>query len=1071
VVKQFYRNLRLLLLMICLILFWGFSSYQILPRQEDPELVSRIAVVSTRFPGASAQRVEALVTEIIEEEISEIEEIKTIESDSLAGISTIQIELQDAVKKAETIWSQVRDELADAIPQLPEGALEPELQEVDIRAYAMIAALTWEGESNSLTNSAPASDALTPSSSANYAILHRFAEELEDQLRAVNGTEQVDLFGDPEEEIVVETSSAELAAIGLNVQQLSQQIRLSDAKVSAGQLRSQGKNLSIEVESELDSLERVRQMPIQSSNQGQFTRLGDIAQVTKGIIEPPSDAALVQGKPAIAVGVLMKSGGRIDQWAGAVREQVAAFREQLPPGIGLELIFDQSQYVEARLNGLIANLLIGGLLVIGVTVFAMGWQSSLIIGSALPLTTLMVLGLMRVFALPLQQMSVTGLIIALGLLIDNAIVMVDEVQARLHQGVKPETAVIQSTKYLRVPLLASTLTTILAFMPIALLPGPAGEFVGSIAITVILALLSSLLLSLTVIPALAGRLYRRSTESSESTIEQTSQRQSHSIFPLLKSWWQKGFSSPRLTRIYRRSLDGVIKRPIWGVLIALTLPLLGFFQAGTLQEQFFPSVDRDQFQIEFELPAQTSIDKTYSEVATARELLLQHPEVVGVHWFVGESAPKFFYNITGNRENAANYGQALVQLNSPQKSRQLIRKLQRELDEAFPEAQILVRQLEQGPPFEAPIEMRLYGPDLERLRELGNQVRATLAQVPDVVHTRADLSEALPKLGLRLNEEEARLAGLDHTAIAQQLDANLEGAVGGSILEATEELPVRVRLSNAKRGNLEQIASVNLLPGTAAVSDGSQFRPLSALGNFALVPELAKISRRNQQRVNTVQGFITAGVLPAKVLTDFQQQLESSGFDLPPGYSFEFGGESAERNEAVGNLMATVGLLVVLMIATLVLSLASFRLAGIILVVAVCSVGLALAALWLFDSPLGFMAIVGTMGLVGIAINDSIVVLVALQEDPLARQGNRQAVREVVVHATRHVLTTTITTMAGFVPLLLEGGEFWRPLAIAIAGGIGGSTLLALYLAPSAYLLLMGKKKKAQMQLKYISSH
>ena len=297
---------------------------------------------------------------------------------------------------------------------------------------------------------------------------------------------------------------------------------------------------------------------------------------------------------------------------------------------------------------------------------------------------------------------------------------------------------------------------------------------------------------------------------------------------------------------------------------------------------------------------------------------------------------------------------------------------------------------------------------------------------PEVVHSSASLAEALPKLAIQVDEEQARLAGLDHTAVAQQLDAALEGATGGSVLEATEELPVRVRVSNLRRGQISEIAALDLLPTGLPANEREQI-PLSSLARVVLQPEVSVIPHYNMLRMNEVQAYITAGVLPAGVLADFQARLAASDFEMPAGYSFEIGGEASKRDEAIGNLMSSVSVLLVLMVATLVLSFGSFRMAGLIGAVAVLSVGLSLGALALFGFPFGFMGIVGTMGLIGVAINDSIVVLAALREDPQASQGNPAAVRDVVVRSTRHVLSTTLTTVAGFLPLILGGGGFWPP--------------------------------------------
>ena len=1025
----FYRNPRLLVLTVSLIIVAGLSSYVVMPRMEDPLLTERAANINTFFPGADAERVESLVTEKLEEELREIDEIKEMRSSSRSGVSTIAIELRDDIYEVDSVWSRIRDKLDDATPQLSAGVSDPEFDQLDIKAYALIVALKWEAGGR-----------------PNHAILRRLAEDLEDALKAIRGTEEVETFGDPDEEMRVEIFPERLAALGLSAADIARTVRASDAKVAAGQLRSNRGDLLLEVDGELDTIARIESIPIRFAADGQFVQLRDVATVRKGIVDPPTSLAIVDGERAVALGVLVRSDQRIDHWSLAVNQTLSEFEELLPRGVGLSVVFEQNKYVATRLSGLLFNLLLGGLAVVGVILLVMGWRSALIVASALPLSALMVLTGMRMLDIPIHQMSVTGLIVALGLLIDNAIVMVDEVTHRLRGGAAAADAVASSVKHLAVPLAGSTLTTMLAFGPIALMPGPAGEFVGSIAVSVILAVGSSLLLAMTIVPAFTALADRAALRLSGAAGGPSG---------WLRGWLRDGFSHPRLAAAYRATLDRIFRRPLWGILLGVTLPVLGFIQARHLPEQFFPPADRDQIQVELELPPQASLAETLRTVEQARELMLAHPQVDRVHWFLGESAPTFYYNVIPRRKSTPRYAQALVQLNESDGSRQVIHELQRELDADMPTARTLVRQLEQGPPFDAPVEVRLYGPDLEQLRELGDEVRSILAETPDVIHTRAELSEALPKLELAVDEEQARLTGLDRVAIASQLDAALEGSIGGSVLEATEELPVRVRVSGDERAELARIASLDLLPPDAQRRNSYAGIPLSALAEIDLLPELTAIPRFNGRRMNEVQAYITAGVLPAEVLSRFEERLEKSDFAMPPGYSFEFGGEAAKRDEAIGNLMASVSVLLVLMVATLVLSFRSFRIAAIIGSVAAMSVGLGLGALWVFGYPFGFMAIVGTMGLIGVAINDAIVVLAALREDPQARAGEPAAVREVVIRSTRHIVATSLTTMAGFTPLVLGGGGFWPPLAIAIAGGVGGATILALYYVPAAYVLVM----------------
>lgn len=1016
----FYRNRRLLILLIALITVAGLSSFYVLPRMEDPVLTKRSALVQTRFPGADATRVESLVSEKIEEELREIDEIKELRSISRSGMSTITIDLRDDVYEVDEVWSRIRDKIDDARVEFPAGAQEPDFEEMDVKAYALIVALVWD-------NPSP----------VNYAVLRRSAKQLEDRLRAISGTEDIDTFGDPDEEILVEIQPDRVAALGLSVEEIARQVEASDAKLTAGLLRGQKSDLLIDVDSELDSLARIANTPVQFGAEGHSVQLGDIATIRKGVAQPLSSLVIADGKPAVTLGMFVRDSMRIDHWSQAAKTAIREFEQTLADDVQIQTLFDQNRYVEARLSGLVWNLLFGGLAVVVVIVFMMGWRNALVIGTALPLSAFMVLAGLRLLEIPIHQMSVTGLIIALGLLIDNAIVVVDEVRAKLHARMASEDAVISTVRHLAVPLLGSTLTTALAFAPIALMPGPAGEFVGSIAISVILAICSSFFLAMTVIPAIAA-LFADPDEDPETG-----------------HWWQVGFSHQGMRNAYQRSLDFLFSKPLLGVALGCVLPISGFIVASSLPEQFFPPADRDQVNIELELNAHASLAETKATIETIRQVVLAHPQVKGIEWFLGESAPQFYYNIIAKRENASNFAQALVQLKSAHGGRQLIHELQRELDQKVPHSRVLVRQLEQGPPFDAPIEVRLFGPDLHQLSQSGDELRTILSGTPDVLHHKAELADPLPKLTLKIDEEQARLAGLDHAEISNQLNAALEGALGGSILEETEELPVRIRVPQDRRGSLSQIASLQLISNRKTEDGQAQYVPLTAIADVKMSSEVAAISHFNGERMNEVQAYIKAGVLPAKVLADFQTKLKQSGFTLPPGYRLEWGGEASKRDDAVGNLMANVGVLMVLMVATLVLSFSSFRVAGLVGIVGILSIGLGLGMLWLFGFPFGFMAIVGSMGLAGVAINDAIVVLAELRANPRASQGDRVVVRDVVLRSTRHVVATSLTTVAGFIPLVLAGGGFWPPLAITIAGGVGGATLLALYFIPSAYLIVM----------------
>ncbi len=502
--------------------------------------------------------------------------------------------------------------------------------------------------------------------------------------------------------------------------------------------------------------------------------------------------------------------------------------------------------------------------------------------------------------------------------------------------------------------------------------------------------------------------------------------------PRWRRFVRRGFVSERLAAVYDRTLKSIFAQPILGIALGISLPLIGFWAATQLSEQFFPPSDRDQFQIEVELSSQASLAQTKRIAREIREIVLERTEVKSVDWVLGESVPTFYYNVIPRREGTPNYAQAIVQSKLATTPDSLIRELQLTLDREFPQARVLVRLLEQGPPFDAPIEIRIAGPDRDELKQLATTVRNELAAMPGVSHTRSDVSETIPKVRLIVDEEEARQVGLTPTDIAAQLQSTLEGATGGSLLEATEELQVRVRFANDDRSQLERISSMNL-------QTGSRLVPLTAVAKVSLKPEPAVLTRLNGQRIHEVQGYTQAGVLPGPIVQKISGTLSNSA--LPDGYEITFGGEAEQRDSAVGKLLANFGILGVLMVATLVLSFGSFRMAAIIGLVAGLSLGLGMLALWIFEFPFGFMAIIGSMGLMGVAVNDAIVVMAGIQGDELARAGDRDAIRHVVNHATRHIVATSLTSVAGFAPLAMGGGEFWPPLAIAISGGVAGATL------------------------------
>lgn len=1017
-----FRQPRLIALALLVVIAAGLSSLLAIGRQEDPTITNLFATVTTVFPGAGPARVEALVTSEIEDVLREVAEVDVITSASSTGISIVSVELGVTVHndRIEEVWAEIRDDLAELSPTLPADALEPEFETGGGSAYASIVAISSERANISPT------------------IAARYARDLAQELRNIPGTDAVDLFGIPEDEVLVRLDPVATAALGLSASDVSQAIAQADAKGQAGRVRGTGTDFLINIDGEVEALDRLSQIVVRQGSDGSVAYLDQIAQITRGPRLPVAESALYNGQPAILLGAKLEEGLQVDVWAGFVREAVDSYRTTMPGGLALDLTFDQSGYTSDRLMEVGTNMAIGVGLVVGVLLLTLGLRSAMIVALILPVVTLATLATMNFIGLAIHQMSVTGLIVALGLLVDAGIVMTDEVGQRLAKGMARVQAVRQSVRRLFAPLLASTITTALSFTPLILLPGPAGDFVGSIAIAVVIMLCWSFIVAITLTPAIAGHLLPANGKRGG----------------LGGGWIAAGFKA---------SLRWAVANPVRSVALSLVLPVMGFLSLPTLSPQFFPGVDRDQFYVEIDLPPGSAITATQETVIRIDEQLRTDDRIEQIMWVVGRSAPAFYYNIVGARENAPGHAQALITTASAEATEAMLPELQRNLATLAPEAEVLVRGLVQGPPVAAPVEIRLVGENLHTLRELGDEAQQIMASVDSVLVARGTIGPGAPKAIIDIDEAQARLIGLDLGGIARQLQASLEGVTGGSMVEGAEELPIRVRLGDASRSDLQAIRDLPiLLPNAAGRSAQGLWpaMPLSAISTIRLEPSASTITRRNGERANTVQGFILRGVLPEEALMEVQAALDEAGFALPAGYRMELGGDSDARASTLGDLLASLGLIITLTIAAIALTFNAFRLTAIALVVCGLSAGLSMLALAIFQYPFGINAIIGVIGSIGVSVNAAIIILTGLQANEGAMRGDKAAMVDVLMGSSRHIVSTTITTFGGFLPLILAGGGFWPPFAMSVAGGVLLSTVVSFYFTPPMFVLAYARQAR-----------
>ncbi|SEF85274.1 efflux RND transporter permease subunit [Vibrio hangzhouensis] len=1006
-------NTRLLVLMTALLIVSGLAAFSSLPRAEDPIISNRFANVTTSFPGASAERVETLVTEVVENKLRELSEVKLLTSTSRPGVSIVTIELMDDITEPDPIWSKARDKLSDLIPVLPSGTASPDLDSDHTYAFTVITSLTWNGPGEA--------DILT---------LGRYAKELAKRMRTLSGTEFVDEYGMPEEEIQVNLRTTDTAAFGRSSLNIGDSLSGADAKNSAGQLVNRFSRFGLEIESELDSIERIKQVPLAADNNGHIIRLEDIANVVRSPKTPQSEMAIIDGSPGVIVAARMVPNLRVDQWTARAVTVIERFERDLPSNIKVSILFDQQGYTTTRLSELGKSLLIGFTLILIVLFVTLGVRAAILVAISLPLTSMFTLAMMKMTGIPINQMSVTGLIVALGIMVDNAVVMVDTIQSYRLKGQARLEATFNALSHLWVPLLGSTLTTILAFAPIILMPGATGEFVGAIAITVSFSLIGSYLLSHTVIAGFATKILPSHTSGDH--------------------WYNTGLRIPLITAGFARSVRWAIKHPSLSLALVLAVPVTGYWSMSQLTEQFFPPSDRDMFEVQVFLPPQASIYATRASASKVDGVIRSYQGVERVDWLVGANFPSFYYNLQATQNNAPYFAQAMVKMESFQHANDIIPDLQDTLNRQIPSAQILVRKLEQGPPFKAPIELRVYGENLDVLKSIGEDIRLILANTSHVTHTRETLQPGTPKVWLKVDEDTAKLNGISLNQFANLLQATLVGRETGSVTEGSESIPIRVRVANEERENLSHLGNLRLPIRSEVYTTGVS---VSTLADLELTTSRGAITRRNGERVNTIEGYIQAGVLPQTVLNEFKQRLEK--YTLPAGYHIDFGGESAERDRSVNQLISNISVVIVLMILVVVMSFNSFRLSTIIFMVAGLAGGLGLLSVWIFNYPFGFTVIIAMLGIMGLAINAAIVILAELRLDNKAAAGDIDASVDAVMSCTRHITSTTVTTVGGFLPLIIAGGGFWPPFAVAIAGGTVLTTLLSFYFVPVVFRMMV----------------
>ena len=1006
---------RILFLTLAFILLSGISSVSTLPIQENPELAERWATVTISYPGATPERIETQIVDNLENKLREIVEIdiEDLESIITQGFSETIVELQQSVPPAliEEVWSKVQNKIDQIEKPIGTTMLLERSSGPPITVEYII---DWKGEGDEP-----------------IIMMSRLAQQLQKKLSSVPGTEKTAIYGEAEEEIVVEVDSAKMSSLGLTYQDISSAIRSYDNKKPIGVASDDYSEFLIRLKDNITSPQKIGEIPVKVINQSEIIRLQDIAEVSMQPANPIEDIFLYNGRRVISVSATGSFAQRVYDYVKNAEEQVDDMRQSLPEEFHIEQIYDESIYVSSKFGELIKSFSLASFFVLSLSFFFLGVRPGIIVTAILPFSVSLVLLGCRLIDLPLHQTSITGIIIALGLLIDNGIIVVEDYKYRRSLGLPIKESINQTLVNISTPLLAATATTVFAFMPIVTGEGSSTEFVGGLALTVIMSIISSLLLALIMVPVLMSYMERIPFFANINVHEE-------------------GYKNEKILKKYRQFLTWAFDVPRRALLISISLPVLGFLLFGSIPKDFFPTNDRDMFRIHLELPTNSSSIKTLERVKLLRQQVIDSNliELDRDYWFIGRWMPRVLMNIVGGEEKTGsnNHAQAVFFAkdyyemidNLPELSKMLVAK--------NPDLILFVDSFQSGPPVFSDIQYSIIGDDENVLRALGSELELIINNAPDVSHTKSLDGYSNTNIEFEFNSSNISLSGKNTELLVDELYAENNGIIVSSMLDSNKELPIRVK---GIRSSSDIIGDTNYL--SIPSQNGIDF--IGNYGEARINKTSSYVTRRNSQRVNHVEGWIWTGTLPHRTELYLEENFKEFERRLPPGYSILVGGEANSRGESQSQIFSSAIIYILLITIGLVFALNSFRQTAVILSVAIFSIGLSFLGLKIGQQNYGFIGTIGALGLIGLSINDSIIVLSHIKEKANQIAMKKADLIEVVIRSTRHIITTSLTTLGGFMPLIFAS-IFFRPLAWGMSIGVLGATMTALLYIPAMFIWL-----------------
>lgn len=1007
------NNSRTALVIFLVVLMSGVFTYLNIGNREYPAITIRSGIVMTQYPGRTSLQVEQEITEPLEQAIRQIPQVHEVRSTSKPGLSIITVEIDEQYFQMEDIWTDLRNKVASV--RLPDGAGKPSVNDDFGDEFPYIYALTGKD--------------FTPAELKDYGDLVR------DRLLALDGVGKVEFHGDQREEIYLEFSSSELAAYGLSPQQAAGVLNSQNAVVDSGTTDYGTERLQIITLGEFESLEELKDFPLMRSGDSSSVKVSDMFNVVRTYHEPASSYSHFNGERVLCIAVSMKEGGVVTAIGEEITQELARIQQELPYGVEIETMFYQPVYVSASINAFIVNLVQAFLCVLVIMFVFSGFRLALLVGVLVPSAILLCFSCMPLLEVELEMMSIAALIIALGILVDNAVVVCEQILNRLNNGMEKKKAVVESVQGLIIPLLAGSGTTIAAFGIIAMAQGATAEFTFSLFAVVALTLLGSWVLSITIIPFFAY----------------------HFLKPLKKETFV-GRILNWITKPYEKFLRLSLKLRWTFPILIFAMTVVAMWGMKSVPNIFFPPNERGQFIVDFELPLGTNLQETETRVSEFEDWLLteKKDQVKSVSSWIGNGGPRWYLSLSPEQASL-NYAffSILTTSEDPVEVKQLIAEVEELAVTRFPEVRVSAKSLESGPAVGDPIQLKIRGEDIATLYEIRDELLTHMRATPGSTGVRDSWGAWTKQVTVDPDPVRLSRLGLDTSSLGQAISLQYQGLTATSFRDGEKTIPVTLRSREDYRGSLEDLKDLPVFGAIGGVV------PLSQAADLSVDFQPGSIRRWNTIRELTLK-CRAEGRFSSEVLADLKpkvmEYLESDAF--PNGYSVEWAGEQAESEESQKKLAAGAPIPIAILSLILIAQFNSLRSFGIIMLTIPPMLIGVVPGLILTGSSFGFMTLLGLIALMGIVVNNAILLI-----DEIRSRLKEDATefKEVIVESAKSrftpIIMTTTTTVFGLLPLALSGGGMWSSMAYAMMFGLAFATVLTLLLCPTLYFLFFKKKE------------